>query len=56
MVNDLSDAGFRIIDLQELDGIIRELLRLIELHDKFRQDDMNEAVIKATALLEILAT
>lgn len=56
VVNDLSDAGFRIVDHQEIDEIIRELLRLIETHDKHRQDDMNDAVIKAKALLEILAT
>lgn len=54
VVHNLSEAGFRIVDLQELDGIIRELLRLVEKHDKLRQDDMNEAAIKAKALLEIL--
>lgn len=55
VVNDLSDAGFRVVEHQELDGIIRGLLEVVAHYDNHRLDEMNPAVIKAKALLEILA-
>ncbi|PJO47204.1 hypothetical protein [Brucella pituitosa] len=56
VVNGLSDAGFRIVDHQELATIIRELLVVIETYDKLGQEDMNKAVIEAKALIGILAS
>ena len=56
VINDLDDAGFRVVEYVELSEIIRDLVGLIEAHDKFHLDDMAPAVIKAKALIEILAT
>lgn len=55
VINDLEDAGFRVVEHQELDGIIRGLLEVVAHYDNHRLDEMNPAVIKAKALLEILA-
>lgn len=50
VINDLEDAGFRIVEYQELSGIIRDLLDMAE-----GNASMHPSVIRAKALIEILA-
>lgn len=49
VINDLEDAGFRVIEYQELSGIIRDLLDMVEAGSS-----MHPSVIRAKALIEIL--
>lgn len=56
MVNDLDDAGYRIVEHHEIDGIIRRLIELVEEDDKLIPGGTHPAVIKAKAILEILNT
>ncbi|GEM_PF-1613534 len=55
VTNALSDAGFRVVHLDELSEILRGLLVAIEHHDRQGVDSMNPAVIKAQALLLMLS-
>ncbi|MRN66417.1 hypothetical protein [Brucella sp. 10RB9213] len=55
VLNALDDSGHRVVNLEELSEILRELLQLVETHDKHRLDELNPAVVKARALLEILS-
>ncbi|WP_433762170.1 hypothetical protein [Brucella anthropi] len=55
VINDLDDAGYRVVGYEELSEIIRDLVGLIEVGDKFHLDDMNPVVIRAKAPAEILA-
>ncbi|RRY09904.1 hypothetical protein EGJ58_10545 [Brucella anthropi] len=56
VVNDLDDAGYRIVEHHEIDGIIRRLIELVEEDDKLILGGTHPAVIKAKAILEILNT
>ncbi|KAF1008726.1 MAG: hypothetical protein E5299_01930 [Burkholderia gladioli] len=49
IINDLEDAGFRVVEYQELSGIIRDLLDMAE-----GTGSMHPSVIRAKALIEIL--
>lgn len=50
VINDLDDAGFRVVEHQELSGIIRDLLDMVDA-----SNTMHPSVIRAKALIEILA-
>lgn len=50
IINDLGDAGFRVVELDELTGIIRDLLDMVDANAS-----MHPSVIRAKALIEILA-
>ena len=49
VINDLDDAGFRVVERDELTGIIRDLLDMAE-----GNGTMHPSVIRAKALIEIL--
>lgn len=49
VINDLDDAGFRVVERDELTGIIRDLLDMAE-----GTGSMHPSVIRAKALIEIL--
>lgn len=50
VINDLDDAGFRVVELDELTGIIRDLLDMTN-----GNGSMHPSVIRAKALIEILS-
>jgi len=50
VINDLDDAGFRVVQYEELLGIVRDLLDMVDANAC-----MHPSVIRAKALIEILA-
>ncbi|KAB2752335.1 MULTISPECIES: hypothetical protein [Brucella] len=50
VINDLDDAGFRVVQYEELFGIVRDLLDMVDANAS-----MHPSVIRAKALIEILA-
>ncbi|WPE19840.1 hypothetical protein [Shinella zoogloeoides] len=54
VINDLEDAGFRVVDYRELTNIIEKLIAVIKALDPAGKAELTDGIVLAKALIEVM--